>query len=53
MVIVIVIAILWALGMLFMFVAQYTAVKKADRDWHINAATFRRLRKKINSNNGR
>jgi hypothetical protein len=45
--------LLWVLGMVFTFIAQYQAVKKADRQWHINAATFRRLRKKINQDANR
>lgn len=44
-----VIIVLWGLGLLFIFVSQHSAIKKADRDWHINAATFKRLRRKINN----
>jgi hypothetical protein len=51
MIIVTILAVLWFLGLLFTFIAQHRAVQKADRQWRINAATFRRLRRKINSTN--
>ncbi len=45
----IIIIALWGLGLLFIFINQHYAIKKADRDWHINAATFKKLRRKLNT----